>query len=45
VQIYRVSVDPDTFRALLGRFASGVTVVTVADPSGRDYGITVTAFA
>lgn len=44
MQTYCVSVDPDTFRSLLGRFASGVTVVTVADDAGRDYGITITAF-
>ena len=29
-----VSVDPDTFRSVLGRFASGVTVVTVRDDGG-----------
>jgi flavin reductase (DIM6/NTAB) family NADH-FMN oxidoreductase RutF len=37
--------DPDTFRAVLGRFASGVTVVTTIDPeTGRDQGMTVSAF-
>lgn len=40
-----MSVDPDTFRSVLGRFASGVTVITLCDATGRDYGITVTAFA
>ena len=40
-----MSVDPDAFRAILGRFASGVTVVTVRDPDGRDYGMTVSAFS
>jgi len=40
-----MSVDPDTFRSVLGRFASGVTVITLCDNAGRDYGITVTAFA
>jgi flavin reductase (DIM6/NTAB) family NADH-FMN oxidoreductase RutF len=39
-----VTVDPDTFRSVLGRFASGVTVVTVRDGDGRDYGMTVSAF-
>ena len=39
-----MSVDPDTFRAVLGRFASGVTVVTACDAHGRDYGMTVSAF-
>lgn len=37
-------VDADTFRHALGRFPSGVTVVTVRD-DGRDYGMTVSAFA
>lgn len=39
-----MSLDPDTFRAVLGRFASGVTVVTVLDAHGRDHGMTVSAF-
>ena len=37
-------VDPDTFRAALGRFVSGVTVVTTRDRDGRDHGMTVSAF-
>ena len=37
-------IDQDSFRAVLGRFASGVTVVTALDQSGRDQGLTVTAF-
>jgi len=36
--------DPDTFRAVLGRFASGVTVVTATDDAGNDHGMTVSAF-
>jgi flavin reductase (DIM6/NTAB) family NADH-FMN oxidoreductase RutF len=40
-----MSLDPNDFRSMLGRFASGVTVVTVTDQLGRDYGITVTAFS
>lgn len=40
-----MSVDPDAFRAILGRFASGVTVVTVRDAEGRDHGMTVSAFS
>jgi flavin reductase (DIM6/NTAB) family NADH-FMN oxidoreductase RutF len=40
-----MSVDADTFRSLMGRFASGVTVVTLVDADGRDNGLTVTAFA
>jgi flavin reductase (DIM6/NTAB) family NADH-FMN oxidoreductase RutF len=38
-------IDPDTFRAALGRFASGVTVVTTIDGDGRDHGMTVSAFS
>jgi flavin reductase (DIM6/NTAB) family NADH-FMN oxidoreductase RutF len=36
-------IDPDTFRHTLGRFASGVTVVTVSGTAG-DCGMTVSAF-
>ncbi len=39
-----MSLDPDSFRAVLGRFASGVTVVTARGPDGRDLGMTVSAF-
>ncbi len=39
-----MAIDPDTFRAALGRFASGVTVVTTLDSHGRDHGMTVSAF-
>jgi flavin reductase ActVB len=35
---------PELFRAALGRFASGVTVVTSRDAAGRPHGLTVTAF-
>jgi flavin reductase (DIM6/NTAB) family NADH-FMN oxidoreductase RutF len=38
-------IDPDTFRSALGRFASGVTVITVCARDGRDHGMTVSAFA
>lgn len=38
-------VSPDTFRAVLGRFASGITVVTLSDPMGRPHGMTVSAFS
>ncbi len=37
--------DSDLFRSVLGRFASGVTVVTTRDDAGRDHGMTVSAFA
>ena len=39
-----MTIDPDTFRSVLGRFASGVTVVTTRDASSRDHGMTVSAF-
>ncbi len=39
-----MALDPSTFRSVLGRFASGVTVVTVRDGESRDYGLTVSAF-
>ena len=37
-------IDSDSFRAALGRFASGITVVTARDDSDRDHGMTVSAF-
>ena len=40
-----MSLDPDSFRAVLGRFASGVTVVTCTDEQGTDHGMTVSAFS
>jgi flavin reductase (DIM6/NTAB) family NADH-FMN oxidoreductase RutF len=36
--------DKDSFRAALGRFASGITVVTTRDDAGRDVGMTISAF-
>jgi len=36
--------DSDTFRSVLGRFASGVTILTARDASGTDHGMTVSAF-
>ena len=38
-------IDTDLFRAVLGRFASGVTIVTTVDGTGRDHGMTVSAFS
>ncbi len=35
---------PDLFRAALGRFASGVTVITTLDAEGHPSGLTVSAF-
>jgi len=40
-----MSVDADLFRSVLGRFASGVTVVSARDHAGLDHGMTVSAFA
>lgn len=39
-----MSVDADAFRSALGRFASGVTVVTACDAKGGDHGMTASAF-
>lgn len=39
-----MSVSEEEFRAVLGRFPSGVTVVTTTDQSGADQGMTVSAF-
>ncbi|HKW49179.1 MAG TPA: flavin reductase family protein [Gemmatimonadaceae bacterium] len=36
--------DSDTFRAALGRFSCGITIVTARDSKGRDHGMTVSAF-
>jgi flavin reductase (DIM6/NTAB) family NADH-FMN oxidoreductase RutF len=40
-----MSVDQSTFRAVLGRFATGVTIVTALDKRKRDVGMTVSAFS
>ncbi len=40
-----MSFDPASFRSVLGRFASGVTVVTARDSSDADCGMTVSAFS
>jgi flavin reductase (DIM6/NTAB) family NADH-FMN oxidoreductase RutF len=37
-------VDPSVFRQLCGRFATGVSVVTTADASGRPAGMTANSF-
>jgi flavin reductase (DIM6/NTAB) family NADH-FMN oxidoreductase RutF len=39
-----MAIDPQTFKGALGRFASGVTVVTVHSGNG-DYGMTASAFS
>lgn len=35
----------DDFRAAMGRFATGITVVTTIDGDGAPYGVTATSFA
>lgn len=40
-----MSLDPDSFRSVLGRFASGITVITSIDAEGRDVGMTASAFS
>lgn len=40
-----MTIDPDSFRSVLGRFATGITVVTSVDDGGRDVGMTVSAFS
>lgn len=39
-----VPLDSATFRSVLGRFATGVTVVTARDADGVDHGMTASAF-
>jgi flavin reductase (DIM6/NTAB) family NADH-FMN oxidoreductase RutF len=38
-------VDPEVFRQLLGRFATGVTVLTTLDQAGRPAGMTASSLA
>jgi flavin reductase (DIM6/NTAB) family NADH-FMN oxidoreductase RutF len=38
-----MTLDAATFRSVLGRLASGVSVITMSGIDGRDHGITVTA--
>jgi flavin reductase (DIM6/NTAB) family NADH-FMN oxidoreductase RutF len=44
LSIRRLVIDSETFRSVLGRFASGVTIVTARDDNGADHGMTVSAF-
>jgi flavin reductase (DIM6/NTAB) family NADH-FMN oxidoreductase RutF len=37
-------VTPDQFRQVMGNFATGITVVTTLDGTGKPYGLTVNAF-
>ena len=38
-----MAIGQDEFRAVLGRFASGVTVITARDGNGKDHGMTASA--
>ncbi len=40
-----MALDPTAFRASLGRFASGITVLTMRGSDGVDRGMTATAFS
>lgn len=39
-----MAVNPDSFKQVLGRFATGVTIVTTTDQSGQRRGLTANAF-
>ena len=41
----RPDVDPAEFRQLLGRFATGVTVITALDAGGRPHGMTANSLS
>ncbi|MFN9796120.1 MAG: flavin reductase family protein [Gemmatimonas sp.] len=38
-------IDSDLFRAVLGRFATGITVITTCDATSTPHGMTVSAFS
>jgi flavin reductase (DIM6/NTAB) family NADH-FMN oxidoreductase RutF len=38
-------IDPRDFRNALGTYATGVTIITAADPDGKPYGLTCNSFA
>lgn len=40
-----MGIDASLFRSVLGRFASGVTIVTAVDQHGNSHGMTVSAFS
>jgi flavin reductase (DIM6/NTAB) family NADH-FMN oxidoreductase RutF len=40
-----MTITPDEFRAALGRFATGVTILTARDAKGGDHGMTVSSFS
>jgi flavin reductase (DIM6/NTAB) family NADH-FMN oxidoreductase RutF len=40
-----MGIDTSLFRSILGRFATGVTIVTALDEHGQPHGMTVSAFS
>jgi flavin reductase (DIM6/NTAB) family NADH-FMN oxidoreductase RutF len=40
-----MGIDASLFRSVLGRFATGVTIVTALDQQGQPHGMTVSAFS
>jgi len=40
-----MAIDGDLFRSVLGRFASGITVITTHDDAQHDHGMTASAFS
>ena len=40
-----MGIDAPLFRSVLGRFATGVTIITALDGSGQPHGMTVSAFS
>jgi len=43
--VSRAEIDPAQFRQLLGRFATGVTILTVVAPDGRPIGMTANSLS
>lgn len=39
-----IGIDPKEFRRVLGHYATGVAIVTAADPAGGSVGVTVNSF-
>lgn len=40
-----MTLDPALFRSILGRFATGVAILTAQEEDGTDHGMTVSAFS
>lgn len=39
-----MTIDPQQLRAVMGHFATGVTIITTKDKNGKPYGLTANAF-